>query len=134
MRRITSEAAAATAAATGRISHAGLPVRRMALTAAHASHISRSRAYAHPVLLWPPRLQRVLPTEQVRTGTNPTQSQTSPASTARIPSRTPLRLSSAPTTLTPPAHSWLRAPSLVVYMVSLLLSHTHMYIHVYVYM
>ena len=51
----------------------------MALTAAHASHICRSRAYAHPVLLWPPRLQRELPTEQVRTGTNPTQSQTSPA-------------------------------------------------------
>jgi hypothetical protein len=31
---------------------ARLPVPRMALTAAHASHICLSRAYAHPVLLW----------------------------------------------------------------------------------
>jgi hypothetical protein len=68
----------------------GLPVPRMALTAAHASHICRSRAYTHPVLLWlprdspwPPRLLRELLTEQVRTGTNPTQGQTSPASAGR---------------------------------------------------
>jgi hypothetical protein len=38
-------------------------------------------------------VQRVLLrlTEQVRTGTNPTQSQTSPASTSRIPFQLPLR-------------------------------------------